>query len=182
MMAQKSKMFPKLYLQRSYYFMQMEVYNQAARPLVQNVLEGYNGTIFAYGQTGTGKTFTMEGNPQAPELRGIIPNSFAHIFGHIAKESERKKYHNKSAQVKGVSLHTVVYFRFLVRVSYLEIYNEEVRDLLSKNQNVHLEIKERPDVGVYVKDLSTYVVNNAEDMERIMTMGNKNRKSFNKFI
>ncbi|XP_046644917.1 kinesin-like protein KIF3A [Daphnia pulicaria] len=134
---------------------QMEVYNHAARPLVQNVLEGYNGTIFAYGQTGTGKTFTMEGNPQAPELRGIIPNSFAHIFGHIAKESERKK--------------------FLVRVSYLEIYNEEVRDLLSKNQNVHLEIKERPDVGVYVKDLSTYVVNNAEDMERIMTMGNKNR-------
>lgn len=66
--------------------------------------------------------------------------------------------------------------RFLVRVSYLEIYNEEVRDLLSKNQSVHLEIKERPDVGVYVKDLSTYVVNNAEDMERIMTMGNKNRK------
>lgn len=65
--------------------------------------------------------------------------------------------------------------RFLVRVSYLEIYNEEVRDLLSKNQNVHLEIKERPDVGVYVKDLSTYVVNNAEDMERIMSMGNKNR-------
>lgn len=64
----------------------------------------------------------------------------------------------------------------MVRVSYLEIYNEEVRDLLSKNQNVHLEIKERPDVGVYVKDLSTYVVNNAEDMERIMTMGNKNRK------
>lgn len=70
----------------------MEVYNEAARPIVQNVLEGYNGTIFAYGQTGTGKTFTMEGNPQAPELRGIIPNSFAHIFGHIAKESERKKF------------------------------------------------------------------------------------------
>lgn len=69
----------------------------------------------------------------------------------------------------------IVFHRFLVRVSYLEIYNEEVRDLLSKNQNVHLEIKERPDVGVYVKDLSTYVVNNAEDMERIMTMGNKNR-------
>lgn len=69
-----------------------------------------------------------------------------------------------------------IFHRFLVRVSYLEIYNEEVRDLLSKNQNVHLEIKERPDVGVYVKDLSTYVVNNAEDMERIMTMGNKNSK------
>lgn len=71
-----------------------------------------------------------------------------------------------------------VFLRFLVRVSYLEIYNEEVRDLLSKNQSIHLEIKERPDVGVYVKDLSTYVVNNAEDMERIMTMGNKNSKVF----
>jgi len=57
----------------------------------------------------------------------------------------------------------------------LEIYNEEVRDLLSKNQSIRLEIKERPDVGVFVKDLSTYVVNNAEDMERIMLMGNKNR-------
>jgi len=64
-----------------------------------------------------------------------------------------------------------------VRVSYLEIYNEEVRDLLSKNQSIRLEIKERPDVGVFVKDLSTYVVNNAEDMERIMLMGNKNSTS-----
>ena len=72
----------------------MEVYNQAARPIVQNVLQGYNGTIFAYGQTGTGKTHTMEGDPHAPELRGIIPNSFAHIFGHIAKESENKKYNS----------------------------------------------------------------------------------------
>lgn len=69
----------------------MEVYNQAARPLVQNVLKGYNGTIFAYGQTGTGKTFTMEGSSHAPEFRGIIPNSFAHIFGHISKESGDKK-------------------------------------------------------------------------------------------
>jgi kinesin family protein 3/17 len=157
--------------------LQMEVYNHAARPLVQNVLEGYNGTIFAYGQTGTGKTFTMEGNPQAPELRGIIPNSFAHIFGHIAKESERKKCVVDQLNLTIILNFclTKIIYRFLVRVSYLEIYNEEVRDLLSKNQNVHLEIKERPDVGVYVKDLSTYVVNNAEDMERIMTMGNKNR-------
>ena len=58
---------------------------QIARPLVDSVLQGYNGTIFAYGQTGTGKTFTMEGVRTVPELRGIIPNSFAHVFGHIAK-------------------------------------------------------------------------------------------------
>lgn len=134
---------------------QLDVYNQAARSIVDNVLEGYNGTIFAYGQTGTGKTFTMEGVRSVPELKGIIPNSFAHIFGHIAKAEEDIK--------------------FLVRVSYLEIYNEEVRDLLGKDQLARLEVKERPDIGVYVKDLSSYVVNNADDMDKIMTLGNKNR-------
>lgn len=134
---------------------QVDVYNETARPIVDFVLEGYNGTIFAYGQTGTGKTFTMEGVRSVPELRGIIPNSFAHIFGHIAK-------------AEGDT-------RFLVRVSYLEIYNEEVRDLLGKDQHQRLEVKERPDIGVYVKDLSAFVVNNADDMDRIMTLGNKNR-------
>nr|CAB3259105.1 kinesin-like protein KIF3A [Phallusia mammillata] len=134
---------------------QVDVYNLTARPIVDSVLEGYNGTIFAYGQTGTGKTFTMEGIRTHPELRGIIPNSFAHIFGHIAK-------------AEGDT-------RFLVRVSYLEIYNEEVRDLLGKDQTMRLPVKERPDIGVYVKDLSMYVVNNADDMDKIMTLGNKNR-------
>ncbi|KAL1138706.1 hypothetical protein AAG570_008768, partial [Ranatra chinensis] len=134
---------------------QMDVYNETARPIVEKVLAGYNGTILAYGQTGTGKTFTMEGVNTEPELRGIIPNSFAHIFGQIAKANEETK--------------------FLVRVSYYEIYNEEIRDLLGKNSNVKLEVKERPDVGVFIKDLSTYIVNNADDMDKIMTMGNKNR-------
>ncbi|XP_067948401.1 kinesin-like protein KIF3A [Watersipora subatra] len=134
---------------------QVDIYNEIARPLVDSVLEGYNGTIFAYGQTGTGKTFTMEGVRTVPELRGIIPNSFAHVFGHIAK-------------AEGDA-------RFLVRVSYLEIYNEEVRDLLGKDQSAHLDVKERPDTGVYVKDLSAFVVNNADDMDRIMNVGNKNR-------
>ncbi|XP_041444665.1 kinesin-like protein KIF3A isoform X3 [Xenopus laevis] len=134
---------------------QLDVYNLTARPIVDSVLEGYNGTIFAYGQTGTGKTFTMEGVRAVPELRGIIPNSFAHVFGHIAK-------------AEGDT-------RFLVRVSYLEIYNEEVKDLLGKDQTQRLEVKERPDVGVYIKDLSGYVVNNADDMDRIMTLGHKNR-------
>ncbi|XP_069681016.1 kinesin-like protein KIF3A isoform X2 [Periplaneta americana] len=134
---------------------QMDVYNETARPIVDKVLLGYNGTILAYGQTGTGKTFTMQGDCMAPELKGIIPNSFAHIFGSIAKAAERKK--------------------FLVRVSHIEIYNEEIRDLLGKDQTAHLEVKERPDIGVYIRDLSGYVVNNADDMERIMTLGNKNR-------
>uniref|UniRef100_A0AAR2KB12 Kinesin motor domain-containing protein n=1 Tax=Pygocentrus nattereri TaxID=42514 RepID=A0AAR2KB12_PYGNA len=141
---------------------QLDVYNLTARPIIDSVLEGYNGTIFAYGQTGTGKTFTMEGVRAVPELRGIIPNSFAHIFGHIAK-------------AEGDT-------RFLVRVSYLEIYNEEVRDLLGKDQMQRLEVKERPDVGVYIKDLSGYVVNNADDMDRIMTLGHKNRNTNNGYV
>ena len=102
-------------------FFQVDVYNRVARPIVDNVLEGYNGTIFAYGQTGTGKTFTMEGDRSVPELKGIIPNSFAHIFGHIAKADEDLK--------------------FLVRVSYLEIYNEEVRDLLGKDQSLRYKLE-----------------------------------------
>lgn len=92
------------------------------------------------GQTGTGKTYTMAGT-DSPQTRGIIPNTFAHIFGHIAKAKENQK--------------------FLVRVSYMEIYNEEVRDLLGKELNKSLEVKERADIGVFVKDLSGYVVHNA---------------------
>ncbi|VEL07790.1 unnamed protein product [Protopolystoma xenopodis] len=133
---------------------QFDVYNKVARPIVDKVLEGYNGTIFAYGQTGTGKTFTMEGGRSAPELRGIIPNSFAHIFGAIAKAATNT--------------------RFLVRISYLEIYNEEVRDLLGKDQKARLEVKERPDVGVYVKDLSSFVVHSPNEMDKLMTFGNRN--------
>ncbi|KAH8302348.1 hypothetical protein KR044_005404 [Drosophila immigrans] len=134
---------------------QLDLYVDTARPIVDKVLEGYNGTILAYGQTGTGKTYTMSGNPDSPQTKGIIPNAFAHIFGHIAKARENQK--------------------FLVRVSYMEIYNEEVRDLLGKDVSKSLEVKERPDIGVFVKDLSGYVVHNADDLENIMRLGNKNR-------
>lgn len=67
--------------------------------------------------------------------------------------------------------------RFLVRVSYMEIYNEEVRDLLGKELCKSLEVKERADIGVYVKDLSGYVVHNADDLDNIMKLGNKKRMS-----
>ncbi|KAJ6626778.1 Kinesin-like protein KIF3A, partial [Pseudolycoriella hygida] len=133
----------------------IDLYIDTARPIVDKVLEGYNGTILAYGQTGTGKTYTMSGNPESPQTKGIIPNTFAHIFGHIAKAKDNQK--------------------FLVRVSYMEIYNEEVRDLLGKELHKSLEVKERADIGVYVKDLSGYVVHNADDLDNIMKLGNKNR-------
>ncbi|CAH8530819.1 unnamed protein product [Heterobilharzia americana] len=97
----------------------------------------------------------MEGVRSVPELRGIIPNSFAHIFGAIAKADTNT--------------------RFLVRVSYLEIYNEEVRDLLGKDKTASLDVKERPDIGVYVKDLSSFVVHSPNEMDKLMSFGNKNR-------
>uniref|UniRef100_A0A8W7PUM2 Kinesin-like protein n=1 Tax=Anopheles coluzzii TaxID=1518534 RepID=A0A8W7PUM2_ANOCL len=133
----------------------IDLYVDTARPIVDKVLEGYNGTILAYGQTGTGKTYTMSGSADSPQTKGIIPNTFAHIFGHIARGKENQK--------------------FLVRVSYMEIYNEEVRDLLGKELNKSLEVKERADIGVFVKDLSGYVVHNADDLDNIMKLGNKNR-------
>jgi hypothetical protein len=64
------------------------VYDECAFGLVESVLKGYNGTMFAYGQTGCGKTFTMMGVPEDPVMRGIIPNCFAHIFGVIDENEE----------------------------------------------------------------------------------------------
>eukprot|EP00040_Diaphanoeca_grandis_P018619 m.97925 g.97925 ORF g.97925 m.97925 type:complete len:721 (+) comp27023_c0_seq1:270-2432(+) len=134
---------------------QLDVYNRTARDIVAACLDGYNGTIFAYGQTGTGKTFSMEGVRGNPELQGIIPNSFAHIFGVISQAKETT--------------------RFLVRCSYLEIYCEDVRDLLGKDQTKKLQVKGHGDKGIYVQDLSSFVCKNADDMDRIMTKGNSNR-------
>ena len=81
----------------------------------------------------------MEGRPDPPELRGIIPNSFQHIFEYVSNAES---------------------VQFLVRASYLEIYNEDLRDLLSKDPKSKLELKENVDTGVYVKDLSSFVVKN----------------------
>eukprot|EP01116_Phalansterium_solitarium_P004861 TRINITY_DN1604_c0_g1_i3.p1 TRINITY_DN1604_c0_g1~~TRINITY_DN1604_c0_g1_i3.p1 ORF type:complete len:359 (-),score=67.23 TRINITY_DN1604_c0_g1_i3:152-1228(-) len=133
---------------------QMQVYQETAYPIVQAAIEGYNGTIFAYGQTGTGKTHTMEGVHEVKELRGIIPNSFQHIFDSIALNTKAE---------------------YLVCASYLEIYNENVRDLLSKDPHNKLEVKEHPEKGVYVKDLSQSLVKTVQEMDQVMRWGNNNR-------
>lgn len=133
---------------------QVDLYDETFRPLVDSVLLGFNGTIFAYGQTGTGKTYTMEGVRHDPEKRGVIPNSFEHIFTHISRSQNQQ---------------------YLVRASYLEIYQEEIRDLLSKDQSRRLELKERPDTGVYVKDLSSFVTKSVREIEHVMNVGNQNR-------
>ena len=72
---------------------QQDIYDQTGAPIVEDVLKGFNGTIFCYGQTGAGKSFTMEGVPDNPTLRGIIPNSFRHIFDKIAvSKSDLKQF------------------------------------------------------------------------------------------
>ncbi|XP_007567118.1 kinesin-like protein KIF3B [Poecilia formosa] len=133
---------------------QRDIYDDAVRPLVESVLHGFNGTIFAYGQTGTGKTHTMQGVSKDPEKRGVIPNSFEHVFTQISRSQNQK---------------------YLVRSSYLEIYQEEIRDLLCKDNNKKLELKENPDCGVYVKDLSSVVTKNATEIEHVMNIGNQSR-------
>jgi Kinesin motor domain len=138
---------------------QRAVYDETAFPLVESVLSGYNGTIFAYGQTGCGKTHTMQGRSDPPELRGIIPNSFDHIFDHVQVATQRDKT------------------EFLIRASYLEIYNEEIRDLLSPNVKDHAkyELHEDPDKGVYVKDLSLVQVSTVAAIDELIVRGNKHR-------
>uniref|UniRef100_A0A673CJF1 Kinesin-like protein n=1 Tax=Sphaeramia orbicularis TaxID=375764 RepID=A0A673CJF1_9TELE len=136
---------------------QRDLYDESVRPLIDSVLAGFNGTIFAYGQTGTGKTYTMQGAWLDPEKRGVIPNAFDHIFTHISRSQSDKQY--------------------LVRASYLEIYREEVRDLLDPNHaNARaLELRESPDTGVYVRDLTSCVCKSIKEIEEVMNMGNQAR-------
>ncbi|XP_040204151.1 kinesin-like protein KIF3C isoform X1 [Rana temporaria] len=133
---------------------QTDLYDETVRPLIDSVLQGFNGTIFAYGQTGTGKTYTMQGCWAESDKKGVIPNSFDHIFTHISRSQNQQ---------------------YLVRASYLEIYQEEIRDLLCKDQNKKLELKENPESGVYIKDLSSFVTKNVKEIEHVMNLGNQAR-------
>lgn len=112
---------------------QKEVYENTARNVVESALTGFNATIIAYGQTGTGKTFTMEGAnlDGSAKLRGIIPRAIEQIFTHIQDHA--------SASIK-----------FLIRASYLQIYNESISDLL-KPTRINLNIREDKRRGVYVE-------------------------------
>ena len=104
----KDQATPKLFTFDGVYYTEdttRQIYEEMGFPLVSGVLDGYNGTVFAYGQTGCGKSFSMMGVETPVENKGIIPRAFEHIFDHVAVTSHVK---------------------FLVRASYLEIYNEEV--------------------------------------------------------
>ena len=136
---------------------QQAIYDESAFSLVESVLKGYNGTIFAYGQTGCGKTHTMLGVKNDPQLRGIMPNAFRHIFGYIDASAGTKK--------------------FLVRCSYLEIYNEEIHDLLGRDISKRCDLRHDPEKGAYVKELNTVIVKSVAEIERAMNTGSENRKT-----
>ena len=129
---------------------QEKVYNTTARAVVDSSLQGYNATIFAYGQTGTGKTYTMEGFHQ-DDQRGIIPRAIEQIFNHISSSVSPR-------------------LRFLVRASYLQIYNEVISDLL-KPERTNLAIREAKKRGVFVEGLSEWVVRSPEEIYGLMERG-----------
>lgn len=130
---------------------QHEVFDYGVKDIVKDVLDGYNGTVFAYGQTGSGKTFTMMGaDIDDPELKGLIPRITEQIFQSIVESDAHLEY--------------------LVKVSYMEIYLERIRDLLSP-QNDNLQVHEEKSRGVYVKNLSDYYVSSAREVYEIMRQG-----------
>ncbi|XP_052427628.1 centromere-associated protein E isoform X2 [Carassius gibelio] len=129
-----------------------QLYQDIAKPLVVSAVEGYNGTIFAYGQTSSGKTFTMMGSEHN---RGVIPLAMADVFKTI-KNCPKKE--------------------FLLRVSYMEIYNETVTDLLCESwKRKPLEIREGNYKNVYVADLTEELVTSPEQALSWITKGEKNR-------
>ena len=129
------------------------VYENTAKQAVLSVLEGYNATILAYGQTGTGKTYTMEGfkysagDPQ----RGIVPRSMEEIFRFIQMQSSQNT-------------------TFMVRASYLQIYNEVISDLL-KIDRTALQIREDKKKGVFVEGLSEWAVRSPNEIYSLMQKG-----------
>ncbi|ORY05417.1 kinesin-domain-containing protein [Basidiobolus meristosporus CBS 931.73] len=113
-------------------------------------MNGVNGTIFAYGQTSSGKTFTMHGTKEEP---GIIPMAIEDIFRYILETPDRE---------------------FLLRVSYLEIYNEVIKDLLNP-ENENLNIRQDPTRGVFVGKLTEAIVLSPEEVIQLMKKGESNR-------
>lgn len=134
-----------------------QVYDGVAKGIVDSVVHGLNGTIFAYGQTSSGKTYTMQGSGSIEEGSvsgdgGIVHMAAQDIFSYIAKTPDRV---------------------FLVRASFVEIYNEEVRDLLGTNNNI-LQVREDPRRGIFVNSEEEIAVN-CSSLLQVLFKGEKNR-------
>uniref|UniRef100_A0A3P8QQT3 Kinesin motor domain-containing protein n=1 Tax=Astatotilapia calliptera TaxID=8154 RepID=A0A3P8QQT3_ASTCA len=139
------------------------VFSSVAKNIVESCMNGYNGTIFAYGQTGSGKTFTMLGPSEldnfTDDLRGVIPRSFEYLFFLINREVER------SSQSKS----------FLCKCSFIEIYNEQIYDLLD-TASASLFLRENIKKGVFVEGVVEKFVNSAAEAYQVLSMGWRNRR------
>jgi len=133
---------------------QEKVYNEAAKSIVKDVLMGYNGTIFAYGQTSSGKTHTMEGVMGDPHLQGIIPRIVNDIFNHIYAMEENLEFH--------------------IKVSYFEIYMDKIRDLLDVSK-INLSVHEDKNRIPFVKGATERFVTSPEEVFEVIEEGKANR-------
>jgi len=133
---------------------QQEVYDFSAKNIVESVLEGFNGTIFAYGQTSSGKTHTMQGVIDNPEKEGIIPRMIRHLFNFIVNSSSDTEY--------------------IVKVSMIEIYMEKIKDLIDP-ERTNLNVREDKAKGIYIEDLSEHYVVSEDEVLDIMKHGSDNR-------
>jgi kinesin family member 1 len=137
-----------------HYAGQDNLHNDLGKPLLDNAFQGYNNCIFAYGQTGSGKSYSMMGYGKEA---GVIPKICQDMFERIGALQEDKN------------------LRCTVEVSYLEIYNERVRDLLNPSTKGNLKVREHPSTGPYVEDLAKLVVSSFNEIEHLMDEGNKAR-------
>ncbi|XP_014767912.1 kinesin heavy chain isoform X2 [Octopus bimaculoides] len=130
------------------------VYNVGAQPIVADVLSGYNGTIFAYGQTSSGKTHTMEGVLDKPSMHGIIPRIVQDIFNYIYGMDENLEFH--------------------IKISYYEIYLDKIRDLLDVTKT-NLSVHEDKNRVPYVKGATERFVSSPEEVMEVIDEGKNNR-------
>lgn len=131
------------------------VYADIGEEMLQHSFDGYNVCIFAYGQTGAGKSYTMMGR-QEEDQEGIIPIICQDLFKRIQETTTEDQ-------------------KYSVEVSYMEIYCERVRDLLSPKNKGNLRVREHPALGPYVEDLSKLAVTNYQDIHDLIDEGNKAR-------
>ncbi|XP_056651772.1 kinesin-like protein KIF1B isoform X18 [Monodelphis domestica] len=134
---------------------QNRVYNDIGKEMLLHAFEGYNVCIFAYGQTGAGKSYTMMGKQEESQA-GIIPQLCEELFEKINDNSNEE-------------------MSYSVEVSYMEIYCERVRDLLNPKNKGNLRVREHPLLGPYVEDLSKLAVTSYTDIADLMDAGNKAR-------
>ena len=129
---------------------QEQVFHCTIKKLINDILNGYNATVFAYGATGAGKTYTMLGNDDNP---GIMVLTLRELFRSILL------YQNRN---------------YIIKLWYIEIYNENIRDLLVNN-NENLELREDPNKGIIINNVTEIITNSSEDILNLLKMGNKNR-------